>query len=322
MAWPLILGAVAQIGAGILGSNAASDDRRAASNARQEVLTRIDALQVPDIEKERLALEQFKVQGILEPEIEEVFVAPDTELQAIITDPRLKEAQYGGIEALSEISQGGLRAEDKARLAQAQQQAGIAARGRREASEQSLRRRGLGGSGLEVQAALDAEQAASERLGQEALQTGGLASERALQAVLQRSQLGGQIRGQEYGEQAASAQAQDRINQFNVNQRATAERRRVDAANAAAAANLQNTQRVSDSNVNTANRQQQYNKELQDKDYRRKQDKAALAAGALGGIAKGKQASGQATANQYAGVGSGIAKIGQTYQASLDKKKV
>ena len=320
MVWGLVAAAAAQVISGVVASNSASAGRRAAANKQKLILQRIDGLQIPDIEKEKLALKEFQSAGVLTPEQEEVFTAPDSKLEQIIADPRLTQAQYGGIEALTEIAEGGgLRAEDRAKLEQAKQEAGIAARGRREASEQSLRRRGLGGSGLEVQATLEAEQAAAERLGQEAFRTGGAASERALEAILQRSKLGGDIRGQEYGEQANAAQAADRINQFNVNQRSAAERRRVDSANRAAAANLAQKQSTSDKNVNLKNQQQIHNKGLAAKNYQREKDKVALSTGAYGQAAKQDIADANQTATNISNVGSGIAKIGQAYDKKYGK---
>ena len=314
MVWPLVFAAAASIGSAIIGANEKSKARRDAQRTRQGILQRIDALEVPDPEKERLALEEFKTQGVLEPEIEEVFTASDTELENIITDPRLKEAQFGGIEALTKIAEGeGFNDQDRARFEQARQQSGLEARGRREASEQNLRRRGLGGSGLEVQAALDAENAAAERLGSEGLNIAGAGSERALNAILQRSQLGTQVRGQEYGEQADAAKAQDVIGRFNVGQRSNAEQRRVDAANRAAAANLQQSQLTADKNVNTANQQQIHNKGLAGKQYDRKLQKEAIAGGASQQIAKGQQQAGQDAADTASGISKGIGQVASAY---------
>jgi len=42
------------------------------------------------------------------------------------------------------------------------------------------------------------------------------AQSRALQALMQGGQLGGQIRQQDFGEQSEKAQAQDAINRFNT----------------------------------------------------------------------------------------------------------
>jgi hypothetical protein len=100
-----------------------------------------------------------------------------------------------------------------------------------------MQMRGQGGSGLELLAQLQSGQAATTDASQASMDTAGMAQDRALQAMIQQGQLGGQIRGQDFGEQADIAKAQDIINAFNTG----------------------NLQQGSQFNANTFNRGQEFN---------------------------------------------------------------
>jgi hypothetical protein len=147
----------------------------------------------------------------------DVVTQGDSEMKGVSTDPRLREAQMAALSQLQEIADGGGRtAQDDANLARIQGQTAQADRGRRDAIKQNMAARGMGGSGMELLAQLQSNQAATDRQAQEGLDIAGMAQQRALEAMMHGGQLGGSIRGQDFGEQSAIAQAQDRINQFNA----------------------------------------------------------------------------------------------------------
>lgn len=162
------------------------------------------------------APEELTVES-MDPRLAQVYQQGATEMRGITTDPRLRNAQMGALDALAGIVEGGgLTMADQANLARIQSQAAEADRGRREAILQNMRMSGMGGSGLELLAQLQSGQAATTDAAQQSLDVAGMAQDRALQAMMQQGQLGGQIRGQEFGEQADIAKAQDIINQFNT----------------------------------------------------------------------------------------------------------
>lgn len=136
----------------------------------------------------------------------------------IVVDPRLAGHQMASLEALSAIaSGGGLTAADRAQLAQIQSEVAQADRGRREAILQQQAARGMAGSGNELLAQLQSSQAATNRASQAGLDVAGMAQQRAMDAIMQRGQLAGSIRGQEFGEGAQKAAASDAIAKFNAN---------------------------------------------------------------------------------------------------------
>ncbi len=148
-----------------------------------------------------------------------VFNQSDSEFGNISEDPRLRDAQMRSLSSLEEIgSSGGLLAVDKALLAKTQRDAASQDRGRREAILQGQAARGMGGTGNALLAQLDSSQAATERSNQAGLDIAGMAQDRSLNAILQAGTLSGNIRGQEFDQNARKAQAQDAINNFNAGQ--------------------------------------------------------------------------------------------------------
>jgi hypothetical protein len=132
-------------------------------------------------------------------------------------DPRLKEQQMASLGALNELVEGGgFNAADRANLSRISSGAAAEDKGRRGAILQSMQQRGMGGSGMELLAQLDSSQAATDRAAQEGLDIAGLAQDRALQAMMQGSSLAGDIRGQDFSEGAARAEAFDAIQKFNA----------------------------------------------------------------------------------------------------------
>lgn len=138
----------------------------------------------------------------------------------IATDPRLRDAQMTALDRLSrEGSAGGMGVEDRVALAQAQGETARRERGSREAILQGMAMRGQGGSGVELAATLANQQGAAEQNAMSGAQAAADARRRALSATMQSGQLGGSIRGQDYGEKANRASATDAIARFNADQR-------------------------------------------------------------------------------------------------------
>lgn len=131
-------------------------------------------------------------------------------------DPLLLQRQIAAMEQLRGLyDQGGMDTASKARLAQAQNATGAAERGSREAITQNMQMRGMGGSGVDLAAQLSNQQGAAQRNAMAGAQAAGDASTRAIQALLQSSQIGGNVRGQNM----QKAGGLDAMSQFNAAQR-------------------------------------------------------------------------------------------------------
>lgn len=174
----------------------------------------------------------------------------DTELAKIQTDPALREAQFGALSQLRDIATNeGLTDADKARLAEINREEAIRTRGARESIVQNAAARGAGGSGLELASLLEAESSGADRAAARGRDVAQIAEQRVLDAIRSGASLAGDIRGQEFGEQAAKAEAQDVINRFNVG-----------ARNEAGILDFQNEQNVANQNVGLTNQQQLLNR--------------------------------------------------------------
>lgn len=153
----------------------------------------------------------------VDPRLADLALQDDSAFNDISIDPRLKDTQMGSLDALREIAEsGGMTAADEANLNRVQSEVGAADRGRREAIRSGMAARGMGGSGLELLQMLDSSQAATDRANQSGLDIAGMAEQRAMDAIMRGGSMAGDIRGQDFGEAAKAAAANDAINAFNT----------------------------------------------------------------------------------------------------------
>lgn len=213
-------------------------------------------------------------QGVLSPEEAQAALVQQSEMSNITLDPNLKKAQMEALTALQDIGSGGLTTADKANLSRIQNEENAAARGAREAIMSNMEARGMGGSGMSILAQLQNQQDAATRTSQRNLDVAGIAQQRALEALMQGGTLAGNIRGQDFGEQAQKAAAQDAIAKFNAQNQQQVNLANTAAKNQAEATNLANKQSISNQNASlqtaqnaqkATNRQQQFENELRKK---------------------------------------------------------
>lgn len=302
---PIIAGAIgAPIAGSLIGQAMSSGDREAAEQARAKALQEILGIHVPDIKSQEIALADVGQVGELRPEMEQDILAGPSRFETISVDPRLKEAQMRALQELEEIgSAGGLRPEDQALLNQSRREVARDDRARRDSVLQNMAARGLGGSGMELAAQLASNQAAAERQSQESDRTGALASQRALEAIMNSGQLGGSIRGQDFSEQAQAAQAADAISQFNTANRLSLQARNMGARNQAQQRNLTEQQRVADTNVGQRNQETVTNKGLLQQQFSNQMARGQAAAGQQRQDAAANDASAAQTQQMWAGLG-------------------
>lgn len=284
------------------------NDAKAAA-ATQAGVDQLSALQTPDVTQMQLELEQLVQQGVITPEQAQAYTVDPSAMNGISTDPALRQAQMDALSGLQDISaSGGLTAADRANLSRIQTDEDTKARGSREAILQNAQARGAGGSGLEMLMQMQNAQDAATRASQRDLDVAGMAQERALQALMQRGQLGGQIQAQDFGQKAEIAGANDAISKFNAQNKQQVGLANTAAKNTAQAANLENKQRIADTNAQLANQQQAANKALAQQDFENQYKKAGGIAGALGNQAQTFNQAGQST-KQLIGTGAQAAAV-------------
>jgi hypothetical protein len=144
-----------------------------------------------------------------------------------------------------------LTAVDRAALTDIQNQIATQERGQREAILQNMAQRGLSGSGTELAANLLAGQSASQRASQMGMDQAAQAQQARLQALGNVAQMGQGLEQADYERAARQAQAGDVINQFNTQNKISAQ-----------AQNLANKQDVLNRNKAQANAIAQQNTDL------------------------------------------------------------
>jgi hypothetical protein len=156
---------------------------------------------------------------IQDPHLREL-LAPYIEKSAmedVSVDPRLKDAQMMALSRLQEQGlNGGMTAEDRQMAQDARNQSAQYEQGQRNALMQNFAQRGAGGSGMELASQLAAQQGGANRMNAMSMDQAANAQRRALQAIQQSGQLGGQMRGQDFDEQSQKARAKDAISQLNA----------------------------------------------------------------------------------------------------------
>jgi hypothetical protein len=147
--------------------------------------------------------------------------------QHVAADAGAVSSQQSALDALEDIYQsGGMTAADRARQRLAYEQAGMAARGQREADAAALSARGMGGGGASVASMLSSQGSAAQSRSAADAQMLIDAQRRELQAMQAAGGLATQRRGQSFDEGAYNA---DRIDRFNREE--TDYRRRREGAN-------------------------------------------------------------------------------------------
>lgn len=290
---------------GLTDTGLAKDLAGQSTAAMREAAARLEKVNLPDVEKMKLLLENPQIVELLQAEQ----VGP-TELENIQIDPRLKDSQMRALEMLKQRGDEGLTEEDRITFRQFQDQVAGDENARQASMLAQMEQQGMSDSGVRLQSQLASSQAAAQRQSQQAAEMAKAALEAKRGALAQAGQVAGQMGAQEFAQQAQQKSAQDSINQFN-----TANRMNVQAQN------VGTKQRIGEAGTATRNQEQMYNKNLQQQNFENEMRKAGGLSQASTNMASmlGSQAGQQAAANQ-AVMGSMIG-AGATIAASDERVK-
>lgn len=308
---PLAISAGGSILGGIAGGLLSSGDRKRAEDLANEAYSIISQLNLPPDESKALILEKFKEAGIYTPQLEEnLKKLPDSAFEQIKTDQRLKDAQMEALTGLQQAGRVGLGPQERAALAVAQDEAAREASGRAGQITQQMAARGAGGSGAELAMQIANQQAEANRESLASLQAGGMASQRALQALQQSGALGGQMESQQYQQQANLAQNRDAISRFNTQLQNEQQRANIERLNQAQLSNLQNRQRIADMNVGQQNTETQRQSNARRQYWQDQAQRAAMLSNARLGQASQYSDKARGTQQSWQNIGSGLGQVG------------
>lgn len=308
---PLLLAGATVAGpivGGLVGNMMAQKDRASQKKAMKQALAELEAAGLPpDLSKE-IIYKEFQQVGIMTPQLEEDLndSIAESEVAKIQEDKGLREAQISALGDMQKRAKVGLSAEDRAALNQVRNEVQRDAEAKRQQVLQQMQARGMGGSGAALIAQLQAGQDAQNLASQQADTQMSQAQQRALHALGQSSDMASGIRGQDFANAQAKAQAIDERNRFLAENSIARQQRNVGALNAAQLQNLQEQQRIADANIQQANqeklRQVQEQGNLYDRTLGYRQAKANALTGQAGYY--GQQAAN--TAQSYGQMGAGI----------------
>lgn len=159
---------------------------------------------------ERLALAQYL--GLDPSAVELSNVEGPSAMEGVHADPRMEAYQMEALRRIAnDASTVGMTAEERAAMAEAQNDAAAFEQGQRGAIMDNARARGIGGSGFELAAQLGAQQGSAQRANRASMAAAAQAEARRRQAQSQLLSGAGQVRGQAFGEAADRAQAHDAL---------------------------------------------------------------------------------------------------------------
>ncbi len=248
---PLAIAAGSAV-AGLSAMNAARGDGGAGATL-DALAAEMRGLTPPTAEELTYRLDDLVQQGLVSPEQAKTFLVEQSAFDDVSGDPRLRDAQMGALSELANISEsGGLTMADRASLEQINSRIDQEERGSREAIQSHQAEMGRSGSGLEYAELLANQQGAATRGAQQGTDLAALAEMRALESLTQGATLAGQVRGQDFDQDARKAEAKDAMAKFNTEHLQGTEMTNVAARNAANERNLGERQRISDENARIA----------------------------------------------------------------------
>lgn len=309
-----IFGGILGLAGGVAGAAQSADDRNKALQQNQAAVQNWLNLNVPDPSLQRVALQQYVSTGSFTPDLQQAISQGPSAMQGVQANQQDQQAQLRALDTLQQLgSNGGMTLADQANVQNAMNQTNAANSGRIGAIQQGMAARGLGGSGLDLQAQLSSVQSANQSTNNAQMQSAASAQQRALDAIMGGGQLAGSMRNQDFGEQAQKAQAADSIARFNAQNANQVAGANVNRQNSGQLYNLQNNQNISNMNTGVGNQQEMYNKGLYQQAYGNQLAKAQGLSGQQNNMGNVYRNQGDQTAQQYANIGAGAGQAVNAY---------
>jgi hypothetical protein len=264
-----------------MSKNAGKSEMGQATALMRDNIARLEAIGIPTVEAQKIALETPELVGMLEAES----LGP-SRFEEISMDPRLQAAQMSALEDMTGIAEaGGLDAQTRLNLEE-----GLArAAGAEQARLQQLKEDPTLGQGQRLALQSQAVQGTGQSARNVALQSAAQAQQARMSALGQQANLASGMQQQQLGLAGQKASAADAINQFNTQQRMGVQSQ-----------NLAAKQAIANQQAATRNQQEMYNKGLIQQQFQNQVAKATGVSGAQSNLANlyGQQAAAAQQAQQ------------------------
>lgn len=305
---------------GLIGMDQGQQGMHDAAQFNQDAANLYKNIAVPDIASQELNMLLPEYLGDFNTQQENALALGPSAMEGVATDPRLMDAQMSALDQLSQMGASGLLPGEEAAMRQTRRSAAGEAQAKSAQLMDEYARRGMGGSGAELAARLQAGQSSADRMSQENDRNLQMAQERALGAISQKGALAGQINNQQFQQQSDVAKAKDYINQFNTQNQQSVQQRNVAGNNQAGMRNLSEKQRIGEAGAAVKNQQQEHNKGLIQQQFQNQLSKAGGYAGQLNNQAKSRQDQAKNDANMWGQIGQSVDKgAGAAYTAFSDE---
>lgn len=141
----------------------------------------------------------------------------------VTTDPALRSAQMNALNKMKDIEDsGGLTLADMAAQKKTTDMANRSASAMHQKVLEGMARRGVGGSGAELVANLQANQDSAERANEAGMASAASAQKRYYDSIMGRAKMAGDLRGQDFDQNSRTARAKDLREQYNAGNRTDA----------------------------------------------------------------------------------------------------
>ena len=317
----LIAGGAGTVAGGLMGYLTKPNLSASTNSAKLQALTALlnRPPEIPEVELQKYSTpEALSYLGNFTPEELQA-----TGLPAGVINQAMRQKQLQALGGVEQLSQTGLSAIDRAALSEIQNEIAMQERGQRESILQNMAQRGISGSGQELAAQLQSSQAASQLASQQGLQQAAQAQRARVDALSNLSNMATGIESTDFERQAQKAQAQDVINQFNVQNRNVAGLRNLQTQQDLSSMNAQERNRIAQANIDLANKQIMQNKVNRPlAQYGLQTDYTSALSQGIGGV--GQTQTQQQLANQQAmmqGLGTGLTVGGTVAGAALTGPK-
>ena len=291
---------------GLTDSGAVDEAMGQAQGLTRKQMERLDAIDLPDIEKMKLALQSPELVGLLEAE----GIDP-SELENITEDSGLRQNQLDALNMLREQADQGLTAGDKYQMEQMLGDVAANERASQKQIENQMAQRGMESSGAALMAKQANKQSSANAAREKAMQMAAQAQQNKMGALAQLGQQSGNMAAQDFNRQSQVASAKDAISRANA-----MNRQNVNAQNLAARQNIANQQ------SNIANQQQTYNKGLHQQQFQNEMSKAGAQNVASQNLANQFSQIGQSKAAADSNTMGTLANLGATVAMSDERAKV
>lgn len=314
------------IAGGLLGGAASLKAQKAAQKLAEKAASQYDSIRVPTPEELQVQLQNLIQQGEITPEEAQAYLVENSAYSGLdLSGGEGRQAELAALNELRGITEaGGLTAQDRAKIADIQEQMGTANRGAQEAIMQNAAQRGISGSGLEMASRLMAQQQAASDANRQGLQTAADAEKRALEAIIAQGGAGSRLSSADFEREAKVAEAKDLMARFNATNQQQVGLTNVAARNAAQAANLAEKQRIADFNKQQENQNRLRGSDLKQQAFENQMQLAGGKAAALSGAAQSANQRAQSQQQLYGSlIGTGGQMLGSLapYMGTNEVKK-